>query len=98
MSAPGLIVALDTPAFDQARQVLDALAGLPLMYKVGLEAFSAYGEEIRKELERREQPYFLDVKLNDIPNTVAGAIRALVRPCVRIIDVHALGGNEMMQA
>lgn len=93
-----LIVALDTPSFEDARRVLDALAGLPLMYKVGLEAFCSYGDEILDELERRDLKSFVDLKLNDIPNTVAGAVRALVRSGVRIIDVHALGGNEMMRA
>jgi orotidine-5'-phosphate decarboxylase len=93
-----LIVALDTPSFERARGVLDRLAGLRLMYKVGLEAFCGYGDEITSELERRNQTYFLDLKFNDIPNTVAGAMRAVVRPGARIIDVHALGGNEMMRA
>lgn len=98
MNAPELIVALDVPDFEGARGVLAALDGLPLLYKVGLEAFCAYGEQILGELERRNATYFLDLKLNDIPRTVAGAIRSLVRPGARIIDVHALGGSEMMQA
>jgi orotidine-5'-phosphate decarboxylase len=93
-----LIVALDTPSFEEARRVLDALAGLPLMYKVGLEAYCGYGDAVLAELERRGLSYFLDLKLNDIPRTVAAAIRPLVRPGARIIDVHALGGSEMMQA
>ena len=98
MSAPELIVALDTPTFADAKAVLDRLDGLPLMYKVGMEAFFAYGEEIRAELLRRNATYFLDLKLNDIPRTVAAAIRMLVQPGARIIDVHALGGSEMMMA
>lgn len=98
MSGPELIVALDVPDFAGARRVMDTLDGLPLMYKVGLEAFCGYGNEIRSELERRNASYFLDLKLNDIPRTVAGAIRPLVRPGARIIDVMALGGSEMMQS
>ncbi|MBV8600106.1 MAG: orotidine-5'-phosphate decarboxylase [Candidatus Eremiobacteraeota bacterium] len=98
MNAPELIVALDVPAFEDARRVLDALDGLPIVYKVGFEAFCAYGDAIRDEIEQRRQTYFLDIKLHDIPNTVARAIRAVVRPGARIIDVHALGGSEMMQA
>lgn len=93
-----LIVALDTPSFESARGVLDKLAGLPLMYKVGLEAFCGYGNEIMSELERRDLTYFLDLKFNDIPNTVAGAMRSVLRAGARIIDVHALGGNDMMRA
>jgi orotidine-5'-phosphate decarboxylase len=98
LNEPTLIVALDVPTFPDARGVIEALSGLPLMYKVGLEAFCGYGRDLLDDLERREQPYFLDLKLNDIPNTVRGAVRAVVRPHARIIDVHALGGSEMMQA
>ena len=95
---PELIVALDTPTFPDAMRVVDALAGLPLLFKVGSEAFCGYGNELVSELERRELQYFLDLKFNDIPRTVAASVRAVVRPGARIIDVHALGGNEMMQA
>lgn len=95
---PTLIVALDTPTFTDAMRVIDTLKGTKLMYKVGLEAFCGYGHEIVAELERREQPYFLDLKFHDIPNTVARAVRAAVQPNAKIVDVHALGGAEMMQA
>jgi orotidine-5'-phosphate decarboxylase len=98
MSAPELIVALDTPTFESAKGILDRLDGLPLIYKVGMETFYGYGNEIRAELQRRNATYFLDLKLHDIPRTVAAGIRALVQPGVRIINVHALGGNEMMMA
>jgi orotidine-5'-phosphate decarboxylase len=93
-----LIVALDTPTFADATRVLDSLRDMPLIYKVGMEAFYAYGKEICAELQRRNATYFLDLKLNDIPRTVAAAIRPLVQPGARIIDVHALGGSEMMMA
>lgn len=97
-AAPELIVALDTPTFADAKRVLDTLRDLPLLFKVGMEAFYAYGAEICAELQRRNATYFLDLKLNDIPRTVAAAIRPLVQPGARIIDVHALGGSEMMLA
>lgn len=93
-----LIVALDTPTFADATRVLDQLRDMPLIYKVGMEAFYAYGKEICAELQRRNATYFLDLKLNDIPRTVAAAIRQIVQPGARIIDVHALGGSEMMMA
>ena len=98
MSEPVLIVALDTPTFPDAMHVVDALKGEKLMFKVGLEAYCGYGREIVAELERREHPYFLDLKLNDIPRTVAACVRAVVSPNAKIIDVHALGGAEMMAA
>lgn len=93
-----LIVALDVPTIADARRFLDRLQGLPIMYKIGLEAYCGYGDAIREELHRRDATYFLDLKLNDIPRTVAATIRVLVEPGARIIDVHALGGSEMMVA
>jgi orotidine-5'-phosphate decarboxylase len=93
-----LIVALDVPTIGDARRIMTALEGLPISYKIGLEAFYAYGAAVREELQRRACGYFLDVKLHDIPRTVAGAIHALIEPGVRIINVHALGGMEMMLA
>jgi orotidine-5'-phosphate decarboxylase len=93
-----LIVALDVPSIERARAVLDELEGLPLIYKVGMESFCGYGDAIRAELERRNATYFLDLKLCDIPRTVAVAMRSLVHPGMRIVDVFALGGGEMMAA
>ncbi|MBV8602141.1 MAG: orotidine-5'-phosphate decarboxylase [Candidatus Eremiobacteraeota bacterium] len=93
-----LIVALDLPTLEATCAILDRLEGLPLIYKVGLEAYCGYGPAILAELEKRNASCFLDLKLNDIPRTVAAAMRALVAPRIRIIDVHALGGNEMMLA
>ncbi|MBV8152369.1 MAG: orotidine-5'-phosphate decarboxylase, partial [Candidatus Eremiobacteraeota bacterium] len=57
-----------------------------------------YFPEIREELHRRGVRSFIDLKLHDIPRTVAAAIRSLIEPGVQIIDVHALGGAEMMAA
>jgi len=96
--SPEAIVALDVPTLADAKRVLDTLGDLPLIYKVGMEAYFSYGNEICAELQRRNATYFLDLKLNDIPRTVAAGIRALVQPGARIIDVHALGGSEMMMA
>jgi len=96
--APTLIVALDTPDYAGAEALVSALAPLGVMFKVGLESLYGYGERIRARLEDAGSGYFVDAKLHDIPRTVAAAVRALVQPAVRIVNVHALGGNEMMQA
>ena len=93
-----LIVALDVPTFDVAVALLDALDGLPAIFKIGLEPFCGYGTRIRDELRARGSAYFLDLKFHDIPRTVAAAMREVVEPGVRIVNVHALGGSEMMTA
>ena len=63
-----------------------------------MEALYGYGERIFKYMELRDVRFFVDAKLHDIPRTVGAGIRALVRPGAHIINVHALGGGEMMQA
>ena len=93
-----LIVALDVPTCDEAVALVEMLQPLRVLFKVGNEALYGYGALLRTALERHGAGYFVDAKLHDIPRTVAAAVRQLVRPGVRIINVHALGGNEMMQA
>jgi orotidine-5'-phosphate decarboxylase len=69
-----------------------------VLFKVGYEAFYGYGPDITALLEERGLPYMLDLKLHDIPRTVHAAVRAVVRPGVELLTVHALGGNEMLAA
>jgi orotidine-5'-phosphate decarboxylase len=93
-----LIVALDLADFATASRVVDELAPLDVWFKVGYEALFGYGAAILGKLEARGANVFVDAKLNDIPRTVAAGIRALVRPGVGIINVHALGGHDMLTA
>jgi orotidine-5'-phosphate decarboxylase len=95
---PRLVVALDVPRFERAASLVDELAGLDLTFKVGMEAYYGYGERLVTLLESRGARYMLDLKLHDIPNTVHAAVRAVVRPGVALLTVHALGGAEMMAA
>lgn len=97
-ASPTLIVALDTPDYDAADRLVASLSPLGVMFKVGLESLYAYGDRIRTRLEALGVGVFIDAKLHDIPRTVAAGVRELVRPGVRIVNVHALGGGEMMQA
>ena len=70
------------------------------MAKIGMELFYAHGPEGYREVAAAGVPIFLDLKLHDIPNTVAGGIASLMRlrPLPAIVNVHASGGKAMMQA
>jgi orotidine-5'-phosphate decarboxylase len=93
-----VFVALDTTDPVQARtlaeQVRDHVGGL----KLGLEYFCANGPDGVCAFANLGLPIFLDLKLHDIPNTVAGAMRALHRIAPAIVTVHAAGGQAMMEA
>ena len=67
-------------------------------FKVGLEAFTAHGPELVRELVSLGAPVFLDLKLHDIPNTAGGAAAAAARTGASILNVHAAGGRQMMRA
>jgi orotidine-5'-phosphate decarboxylase len=93
-----LIVALDVPSAEEAERLVDQLYELDVLVKVGLEALCAYPERILSYCQARDVRTFVDAKLHDIPRTVAAAIAHLVRPNVHLINIHALGGLEMMRA
>jgi orotidine-5'-phosphate decarboxylase len=93
-----IFVALDTPSLDQASALAALLAPHVAGLKVGLEFVSANGPEGVRALVKSGLPVFLDVKLHDIPNTVAGAMKALAPLGAAIINVHASGGAAMMRA
>src|ERR1700710_1749073 len=93
-----LVVALDVPSSSRATSLVERLAPLGVLFKVGYEAFYGYGDLIREALASTEAGYVLDLKLHDIPNTVEAAVRAVVRPGVRLLTVHALGGAQMLEA
>jgi len=93
-----LIVALDVPSAERAEDLVDRLYELDVIVKVGLEAICGYPQRILSYCEARDVRTFVDAKLHDIPRTVGAACRQLVRPNVHLINVHALGGLEMMRA
>jgi orotidine-5'-phosphate decarboxylase len=93
-----LVVALDVPSAEKAEQLVDTLYELDVIVKVGLEALCGYPQRILSYCEARDVRIFVDAKLHDIPRTVGAAIAQLVRPSVHILNVHALGGLEMMRA
>jgi orotidine-5'-phosphate decarboxylase len=93
-----VIVALDFDSREPALRLVDALAEEAEFYKVGLELFTRAGPDVVAELTARDKSVFLDLKLHDIPNTVAGAVRAASAGGVRLLTVHAWGGPEMLAA
>ncbi len=96
--ASRLIVALDVPGADEAERLVDQLYELDVILKVGLEALCGYPQRILSYCEARDVRVFIDAKLHDIPRTVAAAVAQLVRPNVHLLNVHALGGLDMMRA
>ncbi len=93
-----LIIALDVSSQEKALELVRLLKPCAGMFKVGMELFYSSGGEIVSKIKDEGCKVFLDLKLHDIPNTVAGASRALTRLKPDIINVHASGGSEMMKA
>lgn len=93
-----LIVALDVPSSDAAVQVAAKLRGHVGMFKVGSELFCAEGPVVVRNLVAGGDKVFLDLKFNDIPNTVRAAARQAAQLGVSMFNVHAAGGRKMMVA
>ena len=100
MSAkPPIILAVDTPDLNIARQWIESTSDFICAYKLGLEFFTTFGAEGVKQLrDVSDADLFLDLKLHDIPNTVAGAARAVAQLAPRFLTVHASGGRAMISA
>ncbi len=96
MTSP-IFVAVDTPDLDRARAIAKAVKRHAGGIKLGLEFFAASGPAAVAELAREGLPVFLDLKLHDIPNTVAKAIQALRGLEPAILTVHAAGGRAMLE-
>jgi orotidine-5'-phosphate decarboxylase len=95
---PALIVALDVPTLNEMEETLNRLPDCIEWYKVGLELFCAEGPAILAPLKKRNKKIFLDLKLHDIPRTVANAVKTAASHGVNLMTVHAIGGRAMLEA
>jgi orotidine-5'-phosphate decarboxylase len=91
-----VIVACDVPDLNGLNGLLDRLDGRPSFYKVGLELFVAEGERAVEAVRKRGGRIFLDLKLHDIPETVARAVQSARRIEAELLTVHTSGGYEML--
>ena len=93
-----LIVALDRSSRDEILRLVDALHGVAGTFKIGLQAFIGNGPELVREIVRRGEKVFLDLKIHDIPNTAKEAVDGVALLGVTMTTVHAAGGTAMLRA
>jgi orotidine-5'-phosphate decarboxylase len=93
-----IIVALDEPSLSGAEELMDRLEGRAVFYKVGLQLFTSAGLSAVEAVKARGARVFLDLKLHDIPNTVASAVSSAVEIGVDLCTIHLAGGPEMAAA
>jgi orotidine-5'-phosphate decarboxylase len=93
-----LILALDVPTREAAAPILRQLRGSLRWVKIGLQMFTAYGPDYVRAVADEGFNIFLDLKLHDIPNTVAKAVESLAPLPIGMLTLHTCGGREMMAA
>lgn len=98
MADDRLIVALDVSTMDAMKEIVTSLGDAVSFYKVGMELFYAEGEQTVRYLQEQNKQVFLDLKLHDIPNTVAHGVSSLTRLGANLITMHGQGGPVMMKA
>ena len=98
MQPENLILALDVYDAKEAFHWVDRFSDRIGYYKIGLQLFTANGPDLVTQIRRRGAKVFLDLKLHDIPNTVAKAVESVCQLDVHFLTIHTLGGKSMMQA
>ncbi len=93
-----LIIALDVSSSAAAQKIVTAVGDSALIYKVGLQLYTAEGPQVVRDLIASGRRVFLDLKYHDIPNTVTSAVREAVKLGVSMLTVHASGGAKMLSA
>jgi len=97
-AAKRIMVALDYPEAAAAEKLIEDLKGIPCYMKVGMQLYYAAGPAFVSSLKERGYYVFLDVKMHDIPNTVKGGSNSVTKLGVDMFNVHAGGGQAMMEA
>ncbi len=92
-----LMLALDLPDRKSALEILAKLRGNLEWVKIGLQMYLAYGSDFVREVADMGFKIFLDLKLYDIPNTVASAVKSLKGLPISMLTIHTSGGREMME-
>ena len=92
-----LMLALDLPDRESALEMLKKLQGNLQWVKIGLQMYLKYGASFVREVADMGFKIFLDLKLHDIPNTVASAVKSLEGLPISMLTIHTCGGREMMQ-
>lgn len=92
-----IVLALDVTTIDEAKKLIVELKDYVGVFKVGLQFYTGNGDELFRLMNDMKLKYFLDVKLMDIPNTVAKASENIILKGADFFNIHALGGKEMMQ-
>ena len=93
-----LIVALDVPSAAAAQKIVGAIGDSALIYKVGMQLFTAEGPQVVRDLVSSGRRVFLDLKYHDIPNTVSSAVQEAAKLGVSMLTVHAAGSVKMLRA
>ena len=97
-AAEKIIVALDVPTKTEALELVEKLSGQISFFKIGLQLYTGEGPEIVRAVSSTGSKVFLDLKLHDIPNTVARAVESAGRLGVQMLTIHLSGGSEMIRA
>lgn len=98
MADDRIITALDVHSLDDMKKLVETLGDSVSFYKVGMELFYSAGLDAVRYLKDQGKHVFLDLKVHDIPNTVAQSIRALTRLGADLMTLHGTGGRAMMEA
>jgi len=96
--ADKIIVALDVATADEAVLLVNRLRERICRFKVGLQLYTAAGPDVVREIAKTGAKIFLDLKLHDIPNTVAGAVASAANLGVDMLTIHLSGGEAMIRA
>jgi len=92
-----IVLALDVDTLEEAKKLILELKDYVGVFKVGLQIYTQNGNEIINFMNEQGLEFFLDVKLLDIPNTVAKASENIVKRGASFFNIHTLGGSEMMK-